>query len=549
MGNAAEQRLLAIWRDVLGRQDIGIHDNFFDRGGDSVSGMQIVAQAHRDGMALTPAQIFEHQTVAGQAAAATAITLPNADATTAATGAAPLSPMQWAFLGRGSGRPQHHNQSLLLDVDPALDAERLRAALQTLVDRHDALRLRFEAVDDGGGGREWRQWHADRDAVSVPLQRIDLSTAADPLAALRTAIAAAQAGLDLTDGPLFHAVLFDLGTSRGARLLLVAHHLVVDGVSWRVLLLDLVRDVDTLRGGSAVAWAEGTGFGTWTTHLAAERPRFEAEVDHWLRACRPSVPLPLRVVDAARMVEGDVVEAAVALDAEATADLLGPVPPRLAAGIDDILLTALAQTLCQWTRGDAVTVDVESHGRQGFDARLDVSRTVGWFTAQYPLRLEVPRDAVERQLDAVKACRGAVPNAGIGYGVLRMAGRVPASPATVSFNYLGRIELPATGFIRGLAAEPVPAQRDPAAARGHALEVVAFVRDGQLQMLWRHHPAVLEPTTIAMLARRCVANLRSLIAVGGPSRARAPTRPTAAPAEPTDPRLRQLMARLKSGDS
>ncbi|UGA40761.1 condensation domain-containing protein [Chromobacterium haemolyticum] len=254
-----EQALAAIWRQTLGREDIGADDNFFQLGGDSILGLQIVAQARQAGLTLAARDIFSHPTIAELAAQARPARQ-EAKLEDIPPGAPlPLTPAQRWFFERVDTlpRPSHWNQALLLSVAAGISAPTLRSALLRLEQSHDAFRLRFSAGADG-----WRQHYAPREALREEdwLERVDLSAlpAAERAAVIEARAEAAQRELDLERGPLLRAVHFDCGDGEASRLLLVIHHLIVDGVSWRVLLQDLAG----LLAGVAPMPAN-VGFGHW----------------------------------------------------------------------------------------------------------------------------------------------------------------------------------------------------------------------------------------------------------------------------------------------
>ena len=498
--------LHTIWCEVLGRPAVGTDDNFFDLGGDSVAAMQIVARAHQAGYALSPADMFTHQTLAAQAAAAR----PRAAADTAAVAEGPalLAPAQWALLQRASRgelpQPAHWNQSLLLDVDPALQPAALAAALQTLPRRHAALRQRFDSAEGG-----WTVRHAA--TAEVPLELVELGDA--PAAEL---LQAAQRQLDVAQGPLLRAVL--LRAHGAAQLLLVAHHLVVDGHSWRLLLADLVQ---ALAAPAAVP-QPAPALAHWTAALAAQAPAFARELPYWQSALQPTARLPRRAGASDIATEAEAVEH-LQRQAPGSADRLVAVARSLESRPDTLLLLALAQTLQQWLRGEALVIDVEHHGR-GLDGLAldapadptapvqqgaDLARCVGWFTASWPLRLQLPAAAPQRQLQALQLALDQVPQHGLGFGVLRQHAGLGASPAEVSFNHLGALPLAGLGPLRGLAREPVPAQRDPAARRAYLLEVVTLQQDGELRWIWRHDGRIAA-ASVEALARRTATHLQTL---------------------------------------
>ncbi|MFZ5526625.1 MAG: amino acid adenylation domain-containing protein [Pseudomonadota bacterium] len=516
-----------IWREVLGRAEVRPGDNFFDLGGDSISAMQIVAQAQRAGWRIAPASLFEHQTLLAQARAAQPLVASDStvQADTRPGEPVPLTPAAWRFLRRVEEgqwpEPDHFNQSLLLDVDSAIDPDRLREALQTLPARHAALRLRFtrDHVDVQTGPEVWHVSHVD--IAEVPLSLHDLSDhpVSERQAALDTLVGQAQRTLNLAKGPLLAAHLIRLGdqpgSGQGLRLLLAAHHLVVDGVSWRLLLADLLAALASPGSGDV---HQAPAFATWARHQAqAGRQPDALAAERWQAwlaadgvAARPATaPAPA--------LEADVRETVQELDADTTRRLLEAAQGALKATPEELLLTALAQTLSAWLRHGPVTVAVEGHGRpsasSAIDAQPEVAGMVGWFTTELPLSVAMPNAAPLRQLQAVQGRWRTRPAHVQALDRLQMQGGLSLPVADCGFNHLGRVEFPAMGVLRGLAPEPVVAQRCPQGVRDHALQLVTLIDGDRLRMVWRHDAGQHRAALIDQLARRCVANLRTLLSL------------------------------------
>ncbi|WP_035982986.1 condensation domain-containing protein, partial [Bradyrhizobium sp. STM 3843] len=280
--NATEEALVAIWREVLKRECVSVTDNFFALGGDSIQSIQVVARAKRAGLNLTARQVFEQQTIAALAAVAGAATAATAEQGLV-TGEVPLTPIQHWLFGQELKAPHHFNQAVLLNADAELTPARVAQALGHLLRHHDALRLRFHREEDG-----WRQLHQEGEsalASEAIVEAIDLSAlGADAQAsALRGHADRLQASLDLQAGPLLRAALFDLG-SQGKRLLVIIHHLVVDGVSWRILLEDLSAVISALQRGEPVRLAaKTTSFKAWAERLVthAGSDTLQGELAYW----------------------------------------------------------------------------------------------------------------------------------------------------------------------------------------------------------------------------------------------------------------------------
>ncbi|AUX48175.1 peptide synthetase [Sorangium cellulosum] len=508
-----EAALAGIWAELLGRRAVGVQENFFELGGDSILALQVVSRARAAGLSLTPRQIFQHKTIAGLAAAATSASAPVAEAPL--PGDAPLAPIQRWFFERSGPNPHHWNQTVLLELRQRVSVEALTAAVQAVIDHHGALRLRF--TREAGG---WSQHFAD--AVTAEVARVDLShlpAEAQP-AALARAAGEHQARLHLTEGPLLRAVLFDLGADRPGRLLLIAHHLVVDAVSWRIVIEDLqtaCRQHD--RGEQIRLPDEIVSFGEWAWRLEAHARSEEVarQAEAWLAASRPTAALPADD-PAGSSLEVDTVHRTQLLGAEDTRALL-QAAPAYRMRVDEVLLAAFAGALAQWTGDPAVRVDLEGHGRDALD-ELDLSRTVGWFTSLYPVRLEVPADATpERALKALKEQLRAAPRGGATYGVLRYLGederatRLRERPAPqVRFNYLGRWDdLFASSALFSHAEGDVGRDHDPRAPRRHELEVDAAIVGGRLRVMWGYSGARYRPETMARLFEDFAARLRAMV--------------------------------------
>ncbi|NEY34579.1 amino acid adenylation domain-containing protein, partial [Streptomyces sp. PRKS01-65] len=498
----AEQTLAAIWSEVLHVPDVGADDNYFALGGDSILGIQIVSAARRAGLHLSPRHLFTHQTVAELAAAAERAP---AAAVTAeqgpVVGEVPLTPVQHWLLDTLTGDPAAFTQSVSFHVAADTDPALLRAALAAVVEHHDALRMRYEP--DGDGGR----------------RQLGTAPGTAPRLEVRDTVpgeAAPAEPFDLSTGPLLRAVLCRPGDGRRPVLLLTAHHLVVDAVSWRVILEDLDTAYRALRAGEAVDLGpKTTSFRTWARRLAAHTAAggFDAELPHW--QALEDTPLPTDRSGANTVACEETVT--VALEAEDTRRLLQDVPEVYRTRVDDVLLCALGRVLARWTGRDRVAVALEGHGREDLFDEVDLARTAGWFTSMYPVVLDVPRDAdTATVLKSVKENLRAVPHGGLGYGALRYlhpsAGRhLPGLPQ-VGFNYLGRQDWNATpGGLLQAPHDGLAGGMDPAARRPHLIDVLGRITDKRLEFTWSYSRELHHRDTVAHLAAETARELRALV--------------------------------------
>ncbi|SCZ39646.1 MULTISPECIES: non-ribosomal peptide synthetase [Burkholderia] len=521
-----ETLLCGIWAEALGIASPGIHDNFFALGGDSILSMRIVSLAARAGLKITTRLVFQHPTVAELAAVATLGTAAAAQFV-ASSGPLPLTPIQQRFFAQRKTDADQYNQAVLLDVPADLDPQLLRQALRHAVRWHDALRLRFRAGEAG-----WLQEVVDDQEVPVGV----FDVVRDELA---HNVAQSHASLNLAHGPVVRADLLRLDGGRSLRLLLIAHHLVVDGVSWGALLETVYDAYTRLRNGKALEFAGGSATWTaWTQAISAWAGSGAADADlaHWQAVARGRQPgLPVdRAAPAAANTVSSAETIVVELGEAATAALLGAAPRAYDAQINDLLLAALARAVGDWSGCADVLVDLEAHGREELIDALDISRTVGWFTSIFPVVLSADagvRDPA-RLVASVKARLRAVPNGGIGYGLLqdRLDGPLP-QPALL-FNYLGQTDqLFAAARDWQPAAEPSGDGRHPDQLREHLLDVNAYVAGNRLHVAWEFSRACHDADTIRRVAHAYVAALEALVAAHAASPALSASAPAALAAD------------------
>jgi amino acid adenylation domain-containing protein/non-ribosomal peptide synthase protein (TIGR01720 family) len=517
--NPIEERLASIWSDLLGVEKVGIHDNFFELGGDSILSIQIVARANQAGLGLTPRQIFQYQTLAQLAAVAGSNQSAQVEQLTV-SGAVPLTPVQYWFFEQNLPNPHHWNQSVLLELRQALNPARLERVIKELLVHHDALRIRFVFGELG-----WEQ-------VNTPVEKlatfslIDLAALSEPeqTQALAAAVAESQASLNLSSGPLMRATYFDRGPDKPANLSLVIHHLVVDGISWRIILEDLQAGYQQERRGETISLSrKTTDFKTWAEGLTeyALAASARQEVPYWLTVLpQQAFPLPVDFHGGAN-TEASARTVTVALSVEETRALLQEVPAAYRTYINEVLLSALAHSFSQ-SRGEPfLLIDLEGHGREELPGGIDVSRTVGWFTAIYPVLLKAEKDLeTGARLQVVKEQLRQIPQHGIGYGVSRYLGgeaeraSFEALPqAEVSFNYLGQLDqvFVDSGLFSKVREIDSPL-RSPQGRRPYLWEINAAIIDGRLKLSWTYSENSHHRATIESLAQNFLEAIEEIIA-------------------------------------
>uniref|UniRef100_UPI00202EC1D3 condensation domain-containing protein n=1 Tax=Rhodococcus sp. MSC1_016 TaxID=2909266 RepID=UPI00202EC1D3 len=517
---AAEETLASVFAEVLGIERVGYDDSFFALGGDSILSIRLVSRAKSRGLVFTPQQVFEHRTVAALAAQSDI-----ADRTTpgpltelagGGIGTFPPTPVVRYLLERG-GHFERFSQSLLLTLPAGIDEDGLVAVVAAVIARHDMLRSRLFRDASGQWQMETRP-DTDVDAASLIRRvRFDLTIEADPPATLVAAEhQAAVERLRPSDGVVVQFVWLDPGPSRvpatSGRLIVVAHHLAVDGVSWRILLPDFATAWSQISAGHAAKLPEpGTSMRRWAHALAEEAQRGErvAELAWWRSAVDgPDPPITDRPLDPAVDVATAIRDVGVEMSTEDTSVLLTTLPGLYHGGAHDVLVTALAVASSRWRRDRGISLSsmlirMEGHGREQYVVPgADLSRTVGWFTTIFPVRLDLAGvdvddalaggPAMGRAVKVVKEQLRAVPDMGIGYGLLRYlnpdtADTLPKTePGHISFNYLGQVpDAPAGSAVAWAPADGfgdlhyVPDSDMPASA---ALEVNSIVVGGKLRV-------------------------------------------------------------------
>ncbi|MFI1018818.1 amino acid adenylation domain-containing protein, partial [Streptomyces sp. NPDC020965] len=542
-----EEILCTVFAAVLGVPAVGIHDNFFELGGDSIGSIQAVSHARAAGLVITPTQIRRHRTPAAVAA----IAVPHqrtvrpagplvGDDDTGEVELAPIAHQLREDLAVLDERARQYSQYITLVTPAGLDLDRLTTAVQTVLDHHAALRARLTVPAEG----LWSLETLPQGAVPAAdvVRRVDVSAVADDPEALAAAVReqadAARTRLAPEDGRVTELVLLDTGPGRRGRLLWLTHHLCVDGVSWRILAPDLAAAY----AGRAPA-PGGTSYRHWT-RLAGERSRTADRVREyplWAEQLTgDDRPVGDRPLDPARDLYGSARRRRLELSAEDTAALLAAAHTAADGEINDVLLTALAVAVADWRRRrggpavDGVTIELEGHGREQITDDLDLSRTVGWFTSVFPVRLGLGTvdwddlwaagDGAGTALRRIREQLRRLPDHGIGFGLLRhlnpqtIAGLARHGVPGIGFNYLGRFRADTSGadwsFVAGDGV--IGTGTHPRMPLRHALAATPVTEDRpdgpHLVAEWIWAPELLPDADAEDIARTWFRALRTLAA-------------------------------------
>ena len=512
--NGLEQQIASLWADVLRLPRVGLNDNFFELGGDSIISIQVVSRARQIGIRFTPKDLFQHQTVQSLAAVAQTGGQGLIIEQGLATGEALLLPIHQYFFQEDIAERHHWNQSVVLRPGTRLDEATLNAALLALIEHHDALRLSFSQLSG-----HWKAEYRDVASYGDLLWHRHLET----VGALESLGREAQRSLDLAQGPLMRAVLVELPDA-SQRLLLVIHHLVVDGVSWRILLEDLQTAYTQRQSGQAIVLpAKTSSTQAWAKCLQAhaQSPALQEELRFWqtqLQGTDAGLPCdnPQGGLNNALAIS-----VTTHLDQSFTRRLLQEAPAAYRTQVNDLLLTALSRVITRWTGSDSLLVKLEGHGREDLFDDMDLTRTVGWFTSMYPLAL-TPAANLADSIKGIKEQLRAVPDKGIGFGALRYLGDNHArqvlsglAQPRITFNYLGQFdgtfEEDATGAFFTPTGEEAGPEQSEQAQLGNWLEINGQVYGGELNLSWSFSREMFSEATVQRLADAYAQELKQLI--------------------------------------
>ena len=518
-----EQVLADIWQDLLNAKNISIHDSFFELGGDSIITIQVVSRARLAGYELYPKDIFIHQTIARIAAVAAkrkerpALWAGEQGLLNGDFGLLPVQQWYFALLAPS---PSQFNQSVLLQLNRNVSNELLLQIVNVLTRQHDVLRLRFFQTPDG-----WRQEYGP-----IPLtQFFDSDLREQNNETLNAAIGACcdhwQQSLDIEKGDLLRVVRLQLPEScEYDRLLIIIHHLAVDGVSWRILLEDLHELLEAgMQEQELKPGLKGASYRQWEQALQqySVRERVQAQLPYWEKVTGSYRPLPFNGQQPAGIKLAEMNSCNEKLGIELTRRLLQELPPVYRTEINDILLSALVLTINEWTGENLLVLGLEGHGREDLGGDIDISRTVGWFTNLYPVSIEMPtiKEAAV-VIRSVKEQLRTIPDKGIGYGVLKYFSKEKVlqgrQPWDIVFNYLGQLDnVVKTGnrWFHG-ATEARGAEQAEDFEFPERLIINSVVLEGELIIHWSFSHRQFDEQTIAALARRYIEVLGQLIEEG-----------------------------------
>ncbi len=511
--NDIEESVVKVWQEVLKVEKVSIKDNFFSLGGDSIKAIQILSQLRQYGLNLEMRDLFQYPTIEALSSYITVIKRKIDQGIV--KGEAGLAPMQSWLFEQSFMDKQHFNQAVMLYGKNGFEEWIIRKVFSKLVERHDALRM----VVKNMSGKEGLFNRGIEDEL-YSLETIDLSNNSKYRELIKEKAEEIQQSIDLKHGPLIKLGLFK--TNIGDHLLIVIHHLVIDGVSWRIILQDLFSGYSQTLNNEEIRFADKTNsFKDWINALAvyANSRELLNEIEYWQKVEMTDIKsLPQdKVIKERRSGENNHIQCK--LTKEETEKLLKQVNSAYNTEVNDILLTALALTITEWTGEGSVLVNLEGHGREEIIKEFDISRTVGWFTSLYPIVLNMSGEQdLAYKIKSVKESMRQIPNKGIGYGILKYMTssenkgvlRCNLKPE-INFNYLGQFDGDVNTQLFTVSDIAAGKSISPNMEDLYKLDINGIVTKGRLTLNFMYHKGEYENSTITTLAEHFRKNLLDVI--------------------------------------
>ncbi|GEO12156.1 non-ribosomal peptide synthetase [Segetibacter aerophilus] len=513
-----QSKLVKIWQDLLDVESVGIDDNFFELGGDSILAIQFVSRARNVGIEVKVADVFTYQTISqlSKLLDSGGIVSPKDGGNSEdLAGSCGLLPVQQWYFETQQVELSHFNQSVLLSIDKSIDENILNQAIEQILKQHDALRFRYYQQDG-----EWKQEYS-KAKVEVKIEELIYAESEDAGGQINKVADQYQRSLDIEKGETVRVVLLKTpAAEKSNRLLWIIHHLVVDGVSWRLILEEFESALaQTVSTGTATSHSKTSSYKQWYDALEkyGRSSTLLKQTPYWSKTVQSFKPFVPDFDYSEKVTVAETNGFTLKLDADVTRSLLKEVPRVYHTEINDILLCALAKTLCNWTTKDQVVIGLEGHGREAIDTSIDISRTVGWFTSLYPVLINmVDTNGWDNLIKSVKEQLRQVPDKGVGFGVLRYINKEESlqgsEPWDIQFNYLGQVDNVVRESARlSVASEPTGAGRSEKQVVSEKLSVNSHIKAGQLVCVWRFSSKYFREETIRNLATSYLHDLSSLV--------------------------------------
>jgi non-ribosomal peptide synthase protein (TIGR01720 family) len=401
-----------------------------------------------------------------------------------------------------------------LKVDKAITESELQASIEQIVLQHDVMRFKYYQKEG--------QWQQENSAATIGLIREDISgTSSTPEVLINEIGDKYQRSLNIEKGEISRIVWIETPAKETAnRLLLIIHHLAVDGVSWRILVEDLQICLTAVKNNLALtSLPKSSSYKQWYEALLkyGKKSSTLAQLQYWRNTVRGFQPFEVDFNFTDQVFVKDTATFTVRLKSDDTYALLKDVPRVYHTEINDILLCSLAKVLCSWANKSNIVICLEGHGRESIDDRIDSSRTVGWFTSLYPVLINIEEQNVLGDLiKSVKEQLRQIPDKGLGYGVLRYLNKETVlqgrEPWEFQFNYLGQLDtLVKESKWLAIGGEPTGSGQNEEQIVTEKISVTSYIKAGELVCVWRFSTRHFKEETIKKLASSYLSELAAII--------------------------------------
>ncbi|WP_171630456.1 condensation domain-containing protein [Paenibacillus plantarum] len=504
--NKQDELIVNAWRDVLGVKDIGINHNFFNLGGDSIKAIRLAAMLSKDGMLLKIKDLYAFSTIAELSEK---IQLGGYQAIHQGPvyGEVILTPIQRWFFERKFSNPSHYNQSVFIYRKEGFDVNIVNDVLREIIKHHDALRIIYSFEDSVI--KQYNQGVEEHQYCNIDY--IDLSGFKDPDISELAAKEATKAhsSIDITTGSLVKAVLFH--TTDGDHLLMIIHHLVIDGISWRILLEDFAKGYLLRQNGSTVEFPQKTNsYQEWALALI-DYSNSEVVRNEWAywNEIQSRVINPLPSGDKVyKDIANERTDLAVIFSEEETVRIK-KASNLLFMSIDSILLAAIGLAIKDWSGRNVLRVDLEGHGRQDYIDDIIINRTVGWFTSLYPVIIETNTQGLFEMVRQVNDMLEHVPNKGFNYSLLKYLNedivrqQKSESISELCFNYLGEFDQDINTELFSISHLPSGKAVDDSWQNPYVFDINSIIIENKLRINFNYNRMRFNNQEVASIIEKC----------------------------------------------
>lgn len=491
-----EKTLVKIWQDILNIKNIGINDNYFHLGGDSIKSIQIISKAREYKLHYNIKDLFQYQTIKELAAAHMDIPadLPANNNIDNITGEVPLTPIQLWFFERQKTQISHWNQSILLNTKQTIPIAQLKETIAKLLNYHDSFKLRYKLNNE-----QWQQYYnvSNYQPKTIKIKEFDISNIKNSDDYIKTQCELLEQTLNIVNGPMINFAYFH--SKKENYLFIAVHHLVIDGVSWRIILNDLNI---LLQCPTAKLPAKTTSYKKWSEKLYeyVNSKIIKQEISYWHKQYDLAITIKPVSANKNSFKIKDTDNMKMVLPAESTRKLLNQSNHSFKTEINDLLLTALLLSYQKWTNNHGLQIDLEGHGRENINDNIDISRTVGWFTSIFPVIFSPPETSnLSAVIKYVKQVLRTIPNKGIGFSVLKYLSdniKIKTFPKSqIAFNYLGEFNSSPENIFT-LSKQFIYASCSPETECHNQIAINGLIKNKELFFLFTYNAKLFTKTQI-----------------------------------------------------